>query len=106
VEDPAGQAERRRAPVLVVELRLAHLALEPDAVLEAELGDPRAESRAGVVVRADDHGLERDAATVELAARVDHDVEALLLHEAPDPEKTDLPVGAGRRRGSLLSHQP
>ena len=67
------------------------------------LGDPGAQPGAGVVVGADDHGLERDPAAVELSAGVDDDVEALLRHEAPDPEQPELPVGAGRHRGSLLS---
>ena len=44
----------------------------------------------------DDHGLERDAAAVELAAGVDDDVEALLRHEAPDPEHAaSVPLGPG-----------
>ena len=56
-----------------------------------------------VVVGPDDHGLERDAAAVELAARVDDDVEALLRHEAPDPEKAELPVGPGAAAALVLS---
>ncbi len=71
VEHPARHAERGRAAVLGEQLLLAHRAREPDAAVEAELGDAAAQSRAVLVVLADDHGLERDAAAVEHAARVD-----------------------------------
>ena len=56
-----------------------------------------------LVVLADDHGLERNAATVQHRARLDQHVEALLGDQPADAEDPQRSVAARRGAGAASS---